>query len=64
MPALDWLAQAQKIVDRFPKFLDEFENLICRERNPDRADAERRASYRQSLRLAPELPARCFAPAA
>jgi len=24
----DWLAQAKQIVDRFPKFLDEFENLI------------------------------------
>src|SRR5438046_10611436 len=24
----DWLAQAKKIVERFPKFLDEFEKLI------------------------------------
>src|SRR5204862_1627172 len=26
--SVDWLAQAKKIVERFPKFLDEFENLI------------------------------------
>jgi NADH-quinone oxidoreductase subunit D len=28
-PTPAWLAEAQKIVDRFPKFLDEFENLLA-----------------------------------
>jgi NADH-quinone oxidoreductase subunit D len=27
-PSADWLARAKEIVNRFPKFLDEFENLI------------------------------------
>ena len=59
----DWLEQAKKVVDAFPRFLDEFETLLV-ENEILMARTQGVGIFRRSSRLTPASPARCCARAA
>ena len=50
-----WLEEAQQVVRSFPRFLDEFENLLGRQRNSDGAHPGRRRALRANWRSTPAI---------